>query len=318
MKRLRGGWKVGRNRFDHRLTSTLPGIRDVLRILRTGGFKPKDAAAAAIEVPIRPAPLPNLQGAQASLTWVGHATFVVRMGGATILCDPVWSRTLPGFVRRLTPPGLDWADLPRVDAVVVSHNHFDHLDAPTVKRLPRDTRILVGLGGGHWFRRRGFLDVVELDWWESAPVGAVRCTFVPAHHWSRRGILDRNKSLWGGWVMESGRRSAYFAGDTGYGPAFSEIGSRHPGIEAAMLPVGAYDPEWFMRPVHIDPDEALQAFQDVGARHLVPMHWGTFPLTREPVMQPLQRIRAAWAADGRPAADLWDLAIGETRTWGQE
>ncbi|MFO1532739.1 MAG: MBL fold metallo-hydrolase [Thermoplasmatota archaeon] len=305
-----------KGRFDARLTSPLPGPRDMWRILREGGFRPKDAQADAPRVPRQTAPLPALQPTQASLTWIGHATFVVRMAGRTILTDPVWSDRLPGRIPRLVPPGMAWADLPTIDAVVVSHNHYDHQDAGTLKRLPRATPVFVGLGGGHWFRRRGFTDVTELDWWQDATRDGVTYSFVPSHHWSRRGLFDQNRTLWGGWVMTGGGHKAYFAGDTGYGKWFREIGEHHPGIETAMLPIGAYDPSWFMRPVHMDPDEAVQALRDMGAKSLATMHWGTFPLTREPILQPLERVRAAWEKSGRQRADLWDLAVGETKVWG--
>ena len=303
-------------RFDARLTSPLPGVRDMWRILREGGFRPKNAKQDAANVPRVAAALPSLSDDQASLTWIGHATFLVRMAGANILTDPVWTDRLPGRIPRLVPPGVAWKDLPEIDAVAVSHNHYDHQDAATFKRLPRTTPILVGLGGARWFQKRGFSDVTELDWWQSAKRAGVRFTFVPSHHWSRRGLLDQNRVLWGGWVMEGGGRKAFFAGDTGYGKWFSEIAQREPGIEAAMLPIGAYDPQWFMKSVHMGPEEAIRALDDLGAKHLATMHWGTFPLTREPILQPMERVRNAWARQERAPANLWDLAIGESRVWG--
>lgn len=238
----------------------------------------------------------------------------MQIGGSTVLADPVFSERIPGVGHRMTRAGLDWAELGAVDAVVISHNHFDHLDAPTIRLLPRDTPLLVPAGLGSWFTRRGFARFTELDWWESTRVGEVSFDFVPAHHWSRRGPFDTCASLWGGWVLTApGGPRIYHAGDSGYGPRFAEIGARHPGIDVALLPVGAYEPRWFMRGVHVDPEEAVQAAQDVGARAMVPMHWGTFVLSREPVLEPLARTLAAWRAAGRERADLWDLAIGESR-----
>ncbi|MGQ0837309.1 MBL fold metallo-hydrolase [Actinokineospora sp.] len=298
--------------FADRLTSPLPGVRELARILRTGGFR--GSTEQADRIPVIRTGLPAVAADAVALTWAGHAGFVIRMGGACVLADPVWSTRIPGVAPRITPPGVAWDDLPRVDAVVISHNHYDHLDLPTLRRLPRDTVLLVPGGLGRWFTRRGFTAVVELDWWESATVAGLTFDFVPAHHWSRRGLRDTCASLWGGWVItDSHGRRVYHAGDTGYGHWFAEIGTRYPDIDVAMLPIGAYDPRWFMAPVHMDPDEAVRALADLGARRLASMHWGTFVLTREPVAEPLARIRAAWAASGRDRADLWDLAVGETR-----
>ncbi|WP_020673375.1 MBL fold metallo-hydrolase [Amycolatopsis nigrescens] len=299
--------------FRDRLTEPLPTPRDLARIMREGGFR--GSTANAHRIPVQRDGLPAAAADRISWTWVGHSTYVVRIGGVTVLTDPVWSAKIPGVPRRITPPGVAWQELPRLDAVVISHNHYDHLDTPTVRRLPKDTPILVGAGLGRWFRNRGFSSVRELDWWESAEVAGLRFDFVPAHHWSRRGLFDTCRSLWGGWVITApdGTRT-YHAGDSGYGPRFAAVGERYPGIDVAMMPIGAYDPRWFMRPVHLDPAEAVRALGDLGARRLAAMHWGTFVLTREPVDEPLELVRKAWAAEGRDPADLWALAVGESRT----
>lgn len=249
-----------------------------------------------------------------ALTWIGHATYLVRTSGAAVLTDPVWSRRIPGVPYRVTPPGLAFSELPPIDAVLISHDHYDHLDAPTMARLPRSIPMLVPAGLGGWFTQRGFERVSELDWWESVEVAGLRFDFVPAQHWSRRGPLDTCRSLWGGWVITGpdGRR-IYHAGDTGYGPHFSEIGRRYPGIDAAMLPIGAYAPRWFMRPFHMDPPEAVEAVSDLGARRMASMHWGTFALTREPLLEPLNWLRKTWREAGRDPDELWDLAVGQTR-----
>jgi L-ascorbate metabolism protein UlaG (beta-lactamase superfamily) len=301
--------------FVDRLTSPLPGFRDVTRMMRERG-PAADLLADAAAIPIAPdaGAVPAPDRASASVTWVGHATFVLRLAGLTVLTDPVWSRRIPGVRPRLTLPAVAWADLPRIDAVIISHNHYDHLDAPTIRRLPRDTPVLVPARLAGWFRRRGFIDVVELDWWESHRVGAVQFDFVPAHHWSRRGLFDSCRTLWGGWVLtgDDGTR-IYFAGDTAYGHWFTEIGARYRGIDLALMPVGAYEPAWFMRPLHLDPEEAVRACDDLGARRMATMHWGTFILSAEPVTEPPERAAKAWAEAGRVRDDLWDLAIGESR-----
>ncbi|RZS43704.1 L-ascorbate metabolism protein UlaG (beta-lactamase superfamily) [Herbihabitans rhizosphaerae] len=308
----RGARRVWPRSFSDRLTAPLPRPADMVRIMREGGFR--GSTVDADRIPVLRNGLAPVPTGTTALTWVGHATYLIRMGGACVLADPVWSDKIPGVPRRLTPPGVAWSELPKVDAVVISHNHYDHLDAPTIKRLPRNTPVLVPAGLGEWFTRRGFTDVTELDWWESAEVAGLRFDFVPAHHWSRRGVRDTCRSLWGGWVItdDPGFR-VFHAGDTGYGHWFGEIGERYPDIDVAMLPIGAYAPRWFMKSVHMDPDEAVKALDDLGAQRLASMHWGTFVLTQEPVIEPLDRIREVWAARGKDQADLWDLAVGETR-----
>jgi L-ascorbate metabolism protein UlaG (beta-lactamase superfamily) len=300
--------------FKDRLTAPLPRFRDVFRMFREGGTRPHGLEDAA-RIPVRVEDaLPRPATGQTAVTWVGHASFVLQIGGLTVLTDPVWSPRIPGVRPRLTPVGIAWEALPRVDAVVISHNHYDHLDAPTIRRLPRDTPMLVPANLAWWFRRRGFRDITELDWYESRRIGDVEFDFVPAHHWSRRTAIDACKSLWGGWMLtaDDGTR-VHFAGDTGYGHFFAEIAERYPGIDLALLPVGAYEPAWFMRPLHLNPDEAVRACQDLRATRMATMHWGTFVLSAEPVLEPAQRAGRAWAAAGRPRADLWDLAVGETR-----
>ncbi|NBM21053.1 MBL fold metallo-hydrolase [Streptomyces sp. GC420] len=314
-----GEYRLWPKSFTDRLTAPLPGVRALARLAREGAVRPpvaalRDAARIPVDLPPPHAALPEAGPGTLAVTWAGHASWVIRAGGLTVLTDPVWSRRILGTPTRLTPVGVPWSALPRVDAVVISHNHYDHLDAPTLRRLPRDTPIFVPAGLASWFRRRRFTRVTELDWWEAAELGGVRFDFVPAHHWSKRTLSDTCRSLWGGWVLTDpdGRR-VYFAGDTGYGHWFGEIGRRHPGIDLALLPIGAYAPRWWLSDVHTDPEEAVQACEDLGARSMAPMHWGTFALSAEPVLEPLTRVREAWARTGRPRDELWDLPIGGSR-----
>ncbi|MEU1292009.1 MBL fold metallo-hydrolase [Streptomyces sp. NPDC005840] len=303
--------------FADRLTSPLPGVTDFLRLaLRGQRLRPPARTLDQLaRLPVDPAPVPEVAPGDLSLTWAGHASFVVRIGGLTVLTDPVWSRRIVGTPERVTPVGVPWPEVPHVDVVVISHNHYDHLDAATLDRLPPGTPLLVPAGLADWIRRRGFTEVTELDWWEAVelpgPLGPVRFDFVPSHHWSRRGLTDTCRSLWGGWMLTApGGPRAYFAGDTGYGHWFGEIGHRYPDIDLAILPIGAYEPRWMLHPVHTSPEEAVRACEDLGARILTPMHWATFLLSAEPPLEPLSRVTAAWEATGRPRADLWDLAVG--------
>ncbi|MGH4028988.1 MBL fold metallo-hydrolase [Actinomycetota bacterium Odt1-20B] len=320
--------------FADRLTTPLPGIRALARFAREGAVRPPAEALTDIpRLPFEPGPLPRVGADTVAVTWAGHASWVLRIGGLTVLTDPVWSRKILGTPARVTPVGVAWSSLPRIDAVVISHNHYDHLDAPTLRRLPRDTPVLVPAGLARWFTRRRFTRVIELDWWEGAELmpgggaegvsveggggrraGGVRFDFVPAHHWSKRSLTDTCRTLWGGWVLTDvhGQR-IYFAGDTGYGHWFERIGARYPGIDLALLPIGAYDPRWWLRDVHCDPEEAVQATLDLGAHRMAPMHWGTFLLSAEPVLEPLTRVRAAWEKTGLAREDLWDLPVGASR-----
>jgi L-ascorbate metabolism protein UlaG (beta-lactamase superfamily) len=251
---------------------------------------------------------------QSGITWIGHATFLLQSGGANVLTDPVFSSDLGGAFPRYAPPGLALADLPPIDAVVISHNHRDHLDEDTVARLGDKPTYVVPLGLGGWFKRRHVRHVVELDWWQSTEIatrnGSIRVTLVPAQHWSARLIHDRNHTLWGGYVLAAGGKQFYFAGDTGFprdGELFAEIGRRFPGLDFALLPIGAYAPRWYMSPMHMAPDQAAHAFELLGAKTLVPMHWATFHLSDEPMDEP---PRALYEAMGARKNAILFLPIG--------
>jgi L-ascorbate metabolism protein UlaG (beta-lactamase superfamily) len=310
-RRTHGGrnWPAS---FADRLTAPVPGAREVARMVRERAQAHVDASVRVPAVAVTE--LPNVDPPQAAATWIGHASFVLRIGGRTILTDPVWSTRIPGVRARLAPPAVPLAAVGRIDAVLISHNHYDHLDAATIRRIPRHTAMFVPGMLGSWFRRRNFTNVIEMDWWETAELigSPATVSFVPAHHWSRRGLGDTCKTLWGGFVVRAGDRSVYFAGDTGYGHWFAEIGDRFPGVDLALLPVGAYEPNWFMKPVHMNPEEAVRACLDVGARQMATMHWGTFALSAEPILEPPIRAAAAWSAAGRPAADFHGLPVGGT------
>ena len=288
-----------------------PSLREFLKWRHQRAPPPREVDVPRVDPPPARLPAPPARGLAA--TWVGHSSVVLQLDGRTYLCDPVWSERIGVVIRRRTPPGVPWSALPRVDALLVSHNHYDHLDAPTVRRLPRDTPVLCGLGMGAWFRRRGFARVEEMGWWDEAKLEGHRVAYVPAQHFSGRTLRDRDRTLWGGFVVEgSGGSKAWFAGDSGYFSGFREIGDTFPGLHLAMVPIGAYAPRWFMAPVHVDPAEAGQAFLDSGARWMLPLHWGTFRLADEAVDEPPRVLRAWWREKGLDPERLKLPALGET------
>ncbi len=253
------------------------------------------------------------------ITWIGHATFLVRMDGVTFLTDPMFSERaspLPfAGPARLVQPGVPLEVLPPVDFALVSHDHYDHADLDSIRTLiRRGTRIITPLGLGDLIREAGG-EAIELDWWDEVAVGTVRVHCVPAQHFSGRSLTDQDKRLWAGFVVEGPTTRFYHSGDTGYFSGFSEIGDRFGPIDVAALPIGAYDPRAMMRFVHLDPEEAIQAAVDLHARHVVAMHFGTFDLTDEPLDEPPRRFRAAAARRGLGEDRAWVLSIGETRSW---
>lgn len=255
-----------------------------------------------------------------SVTWLGHASVLIQMDHATILTDPIWSDTASPVSwlgpRRFVPPPMPITALPHIDAVVISHSHYDHLDLPTLKNLAAlGTRFFVPLRVGDILRNEGIGPVEELDWWESRSVGRVTVTCVPSRHWSQRGLTDLNRTLWSGWVVSGPTRRFWFAGDTGYSRLFAEIGQRLGPFDLAAIPIGAYDPPAMMQPVHLNPEEALQAGLDARAERLLGIHYGTFDLTDEPLDEPPRRFHAAAVRQGVPATRLLTPAIGETRGW---
>ena len=273
---------------------------------------------------------PRAAAGALSVTWVGHSTFLVQLGALNVLTDPMWSaRASPvpwAGPKRLVPPAVALDALPPIDIVLLSHNHYDHLDVPSVRSIARrhpDATWVTPLGLSDFVRRHGVRLARELDWWGETEVdgAAIGCT--PAQHFSARGLGDRGATLWCGWTVAAGGRTLYFAGDTAYHPEFARIGKAFGPFDLSLLPIGAYEPRWFMRSVHMNADEAVQAHRDVGSAHpghagrrvMVGGHWGTFRLTDEAVGEPPVRAREAWTRAALPPDDLWVLAHGETRTF---
>ena len=254
-----------------------------------------------------------------SITWIGHSTFLVRMDGVTFLTDPMFSSRagpLP-FVGpvRLVPPGVPLTALPPIHFVLLSHDHYDHADLPSVKQLAqRGVRFVVPLRMGAWVERAGG-QAIELNWWQSVELGGVRIHCVPAQHFSGRSLRDRNSRLWAGWVVAGSTRRFYHAGDTGYSPEFAAVGERLGPIDLAVVPIGAYRPAAMMRLAHTTPEEALRVGLDVRARRIAAMHFGTFDLADEPLDEPPRRFLAEAERLGLGPDRAWVLRIGETRHW---
>ncbi|HEV3260735.1 MAG TPA: MBL fold metallo-hydrolase [Gemmataceae bacterium] len=263
---------------------------------------------------------PDAVGAgELALTFVNHSTFLIQTDVLNVLTDPVWSERVSPLrwagPRRVRAPGVAFEKLPPIQLVLVSHSHYDHMDLATLRRLERRFRplFLTGLGNGRLLSSRGLGRVEELDWWHSFRTeSGVEVTMTPARHFSRRGLLDTNRSLWGGFLLRDAGRKVYFAGDSGYGPHFAEVGRRFGGVDVALLPIGAYEPRWFMRPHHVNPEEAVRVHLDLRSRQSVAMHFGTFQLTDEPIDEPVRALGDALARHCVPERDFRVPRFGET------
>ncbi len=246
----------------------------------------------------KPLPQPPAEGLQ--LVFINHSTFLLQYRGLNILTDPIWSKRCSPFQwagpHRKRPPGLDWDALPHIDLVLLSHNHYDHLDAPTIKRLHQKQsppQYIVPLGLSDFVRQLGATAIVELDWWQSHDLGSLKVKALPANHFSSRGLFDRDKTLWAGYMLEAAGEKIYFVGDTGYSDIFKKIGAQEGPIDLALVPIGAYLPKWFMSPIHISPEEAAQVHLDLGVKQSMAMHFGTFPLAGDNPERSARELRAA-------------------------
>lgn len=251
------------------------------------------------------------------VTFINHATTLLQLDGVNVLTDPIYSdRCSPvSFAgpHRVRPPGIRFEDLPPIDAVVLSHNHYDHMDVATLKRLQLafpHLKIFAGLGNKAFLESQGLREVFELDWWQSATLGGTPVTVmsVPNQHFSNRGLLDADATLWTGWVLEGTNGRAYFGGDTGYGPHFKAVGDKLGPFRLAVLPIGAYSPEWFMGPIHMTPADAVKAKGELRAEVMVPIHYGTFPLADDGETQPVEELHKA-----TQDPSVWVLGFGEGR-----
>lgn len=276
--------------------------------------------------PHGPLPVPGVPAApgrdgEVASTFIGHATFLLRWRGLTVLTDPVWSdRCSPvswAGPRRARPPAVAFDDLPPIDLVLLSHNHYDHLDLSTLRRLDAHSRplIVTGLGNRGFLAQHGLSRVVELDWWQAHDIAGARVTFAPAVHWSNRGGYGRNATLWGAFMVEAGGTRVYFGGDTGYGPHFAETHRRLGAPDLALLPIGAYEPRWFMKSMHMNPAEAVQAHRDLQARRSLGLHFGTWQLTDEGIEAPVVALAEARMLGGMAEDEFRAPGFGESATF---
>lgn len=257
-------------------------------------------------------------GLQPQITWVGHSTVLIQHRGVNVLTDPILSQRGSPFQfagpRRLTAPALDFATLPPIDYVVLSHNHYDHLDRNTVNAIGNSATWLVPLGHGAWFERVGVTRVRELDWWDSFQEGGVIITCTPSQHWTKRFLFKAYDTLWSSWAIRIGKFRFWFGGDTGYNPVqFREIGERLGPFDGAAIPIGGYAPRWFMSPYHVNPAEAVQIHRDLRSQWSCGIHWGTFILSDEPILEPLVKLAAARDEKGVPEDQFVTLKIGQTK-----
>jgi N-acyl-phosphatidylethanolamine-hydrolysing phospholipase D len=307
MDLLRWRWQASRLGLPRAPARATPTVAADLPFLRSNA-----AAGAAM---------------QPAVTWIGHASVLVQMAGLNLLTDPIFSeRASPvswAGPQRAQPPGVAAADLPHIDVVLISHNHYDHCDEASLRTLNNQTGgpplFVVPLGMKLWMADIGLTNVVELDWWQSHRVGEAEVVLTPAQHWSGRGLTDRMHALWGSYAVFAPDLHMFFAGDTGYSRDFSDIAERFAdrhgagGFDIALIPVGAYEPRWFMAQQHVDPSEAVRMHLDLRAKRSLAIHWGTFELSDEALDQPPLDLAVARRTFGVGEADFFTMAIGQTQ-----
>lgn len=264
----------------------------------------------------------RVEGDECRVTFINHSTFLIQANGLNILTDPIWSeRTSPvqfAGPKRYDPPGIRWEDLPSIDVVIISHNHYDHLDATTIKALVKDhnAEFYAPLGISAYLRKLGVKQTKDMNWWEEEDINKeVSLVCVPAQHFSGRGTYDRDKTLWAGFVIKSASGNIYFAGDTGYGEFFKEIGEKYGPFRFSMIPIGAYKPAWFMSPIHISPSEAVKVHLDVQSEKSIAMHFGTFPLADDGRDDPVVELADALKKHGLSDENFMTLKNGESITF---
>lgn len=303
--------------FHNQLPTRNPSFRDIIKWARNRELGPW---SGYIESPPGPPPPKRLRKGALRVTFVNHATVLIQMDNLNILTDPIWSeRSSPvewAGPKRMHPPGIRFEDLPPIDYVLISHNHYDQLNIKTLKHLYKKFKphFFTGLGNSKLLNKKGILKTEDLDWWQRVKLSDdIRLTGVPAQHFSSRGFFDHNKTLWMGFIIEGTVGAVYFAGDTGYGPHFKQIRERFGPIHFAMLPIGAYKPRWLMSPVHISPEEAVQAHRELEASISMGIHFGTFIIADDGQKEPVEELYKALDETAIPHSQFWVLDFGEGR-----
>jgi len=315
----------GKNSFKtKRSTSIFQWLSMRFKEGPTPSVAQKDIESILAEVELSQIDLKSASSADVPrATWIGHATVLVQYQGINFLTDPHltdYAAPFDFWAKRFTPPALTFAEMPEIDFVVISHNHYDHLDSRTVDMFGDSVTWLVPLGLKAWFLERGIATekVIELDWWEPHQFSkkgslTLKITFTPSVHWSKRTLWDTNKSLWGSWAVQIGNFKSWFAGDTAYDEKlFKEIGDKLGPFQLAMIPIGAYGPRYFMLNQHLDPDQAVLVHQEIRSQKSIPIHWGTFQLTHEPFLEPPELLADAMKKTGLPDDEFRSMKIGET------
>jgi L-ascorbate metabolism protein UlaG (beta-lactamase superfamily) len=270
-------------------------------------------------------PFERVSEGKISITFINHSSVLIQMDGVNILTDPIWSKRCSPFKwagpKRVAPPGIPFENLPKIDIVLVSHNHYDHMDIPTLKKLQKNHHpiFFVALGNRKLLEKKGLKKVVELDWWQEHKFAEqLKITFVPAQHFARRGLFDYNKTLWGGFVLEGITDRIYFAGDTGYGTHFIDLKKKFGKFTLSLLPIGAYKPQWFMSSVHMSPEDAVKAHIDLESNQSIGIHFGTFQLSDEALDEPIKDLQNSLRSYKIPLSKFCTLSNGETFNLGIE
>lgn len=284
--------------------------QNLLGVLKFGIYRKPEKWIKDYETDTRTEAIPKPKQDEVQVSFVNHSTFLIQVGGLNILTDPVWSKRCSPFQwagpERMRPPGFSMDLLPKIDIVLLSHNHYDHLDVNTIKAIHQKhkPKFVVPLGVGKFLSKLGVTDSSELDWGQTENIDSCSIKGIPANHFSSRGLFDRDKTLWCGYLLKFGDYKIYFLGDSGYGSNFKTLGEEEGSIDLALIPIGAYLPKWFMSPIHVSPEEAVQVHKDVRAKQSIAMHFGTFPLADDAMETPIQELRKALAKSNLPKEEF--------------